>query len=234
MNIHPQRERRGEKGGRAIRAIALSACLTPLGGLPACGLGGPKNFENENDRLRAEVLEMQRQVRQLEEQLTLRAGELRALRQQAEEGTRPIEDATPPALAAIRLDRYTGTVDTDRDGTDDTLRVYVRPVDGNGRFLVVAGRVSVQLIAAREGRPARTVAEKTFTPAEFDAAYRSGFAGTHYTLELPLPSPLPEDAAGPATVYVTFTEATTGASFTEQRAATIERGTSGQPEAAAG
>lgn len=192
-----------------------------LAALAASGCG-PRNFENDNDRLRAEVLDLQRQVEQLQEKSALRTAELQALRQRAEGDAQPLEGVTPPSLAAVKLDRYTGVVDVDNDGSDDTVRVYVKPVDGEGRFLVSVGRATVQVVAIREGQPPRTIVERTFTPAEFDAAYRSSFTGTHYTLELQLPSPLPDDAVGPATIQLTFTDPA-GATFTEQAATTIER-----------
>ena len=200
--------------------IGVYLCLS-VAVLPGC-IGGPKNFENENDRLRRENLDLRRQVTRLEESLQLRESELTAQRQRASDGVQPVEGATPPQLAAIRLDRYTAAVDTDGDGADDTVRAYVRPVDGRGRLLVVAARATVQVVAVREGQPPRTIAERSFSPDEWDAAYRSGFAGTHYTLELPLPTPLPDGAIGPATIHVTVTDAATGTQHTEQRATTVE------------
>lgn len=208
--------------GSAAHAATHLVLLASLSVLPSCSLGGPKNFENENDRLRAENLTLQRQVEELREKAALRAGELEALQQQGGAAA-PIDGASPPTVAGIKLDRYTSAVDTDNDGADDAVRIYLRPVDRDGRLLVSAARVTVQVVSIREGRPPSTVAERTFTPPEFDAAYRSGFAGTHYTLELQLPSPLPDEAVGPGTIQVTFTDAATGATFTEQRATTIER-----------
>lgn len=226
-------EQSGKAADRQVPLGSAALLLCCFAALPSC-LGGPRNFENENDALRSERLELQRKIADLEDQLDLRESELRALRDRHDQGAAaaPVEGATPPTIAAVRLDRYTGAVDTDRDGSDDLVRVYAQMVDARGRQLPVAGRATVQVVAIREGQPPRVVAERTYAPGEFDASYRSGFTGTHYTLELPLPSPLPDDLLGAATVQLTFTDAS-GARFEQQRAITLERVASAAPESAA-
>lgn len=198
--------------------IRVYLCLS-VAFLPACG---PKNFENDNDLLRAERLELQREVARLQEQVELREAQLAAAHQQLDGDTHPVEGARPPQLAKLKLDRYTSAVDTDRDGRDDLVRVYLRTLDGRGRFLPVAGRATLQVVNIREGEEPLVLAERTYPPGEFEETYRSTVTGTHYTLEVPLPDNLPDDIED-AAAKVTFTEGVTGAEFTEQTAVLLNR-----------
>lgn len=188
-------------------------------GLPACG---PRNFENVNDALRAERLELRREIERLKEQIELREDQLAAARQQLDEPTYPVEGARPPRLATLGFGRYTSAVDTDGDGRDDLVRVYLKTLDDRGRFLPVAGRATLQVVNIRAGEEPLVLAERTYEPAEFDEAYRSGFTGTHYTLEAPLPPDLPGDIED-AVAKVTLIEGVTGARFTEQTAISLRR-----------
>lgn len=198
--------------GRAVIGLLPAAMLL---GLAGCQVG-PRNFENENDRLRAENLQLQRQVRELQQQLDLRLGELEALRQQeAAAATQPMPGAEPPVLSKIALGRYSGAVDTDNDGRDDLIRLYLQAQDQRGRSLPVAGKVLVQAVAIPDQEPPEVIAQRLYEPAELDAAWRSGFTGQHYTLELPLPDALPEGVSG-LTVKITFTQANTGRMLTIQ------------------
>ena len=194
---------------RTLPAAAVAALLV----LSGCAGGG---FENENDRLRAVNLQLQRELERVNAQLDLRTREVQVARQQLSGGVQPVEGARPPQLATIAFDRYSGAVDTDGDSVDDIVRVYIQPLDGQGRFLPVSGKATARLVAIPESSPPTVLAERTFGPSEWDAAYRSTFMGTHYTLELDLPQPLPDDLAE-ATLHVTLTEGETGVAFTQQQ-----------------
>ncbi|MEO0587368.1 MAG: hypothetical protein AAF078_06995, partial [Planctomycetota bacterium] len=62
-----------------------------------------------------------------------------------------------------------------------------------------------------------TLARIDLAPADWHAAYRTGFTGTHYTLEAPL-DPAAVVAAESAVVRVAFTQAQTGVRVTAQAA----------------
>ena len=174
---------------------------------------------NENDRLRAENLELHRAMDDLQQQVILRENELTAIQGQSDGNAHPIEGAQPPRLAGIRLDELTGVLDNDADGVGDELRVYLKPVDQDGRMMTVAGRVTLRLISIRdEGEPVTLIA-KTFEPDQLHAAYRNGFTGTHYTLGGELPEDVPEQAV----VHVAFTEAGTGRQYTTQQVIRLKR-----------
>lgn len=183
---------------------AVSLLLAVVFALPGCG--GPKNFLNDNDTLRRENLALQREVEKLNEQLRLRIAEVTALRDEARrvngtnaqpgaDGAASPEGSDPPVLAGVQIDRYSGPVDTDGDGIDDVVRIYVYPVDQKGRMLPVAGTLTVRLVSIpAEGAPA-VIAETTLPPDAFDAAYRTGFTGPFYRTELVLPDDCPDTLA---------------------------------------
>ena len=177
-------------------AMALAAC------------GNPARVARENDRLRRSNMELHRRVTELEKERQLRLAQINALQQRLDVPP-SIADAQLPQLVAVRFGRLSGAIDGDRNNINDTLRIYLQTIDQHGRFMVVAGRAQLQAVAITPGSDPRTVAEHTFEPAELDKTYRSGLTGTHYTLELPLPDPLPPDLTE-LTAKVTFTDAATG------------------------
>lgn len=201
---------------RRLGGLRICAYLCSSVVLFSVGCAGGGDFENENDRLRAVNLELQRERDELETKLDLRMAELEAARQQLSADAPPVEGAQPPQLAKIAFDRYSGAVDTDGDGIDDRIRVYIRPLDGQGRFLPVSGKATVRLVTIPETDSPDVLAERTFEPGEWDDAYRSGFMGTHYTLELELPQP-PLEGLTQATLHVTLTQGSTGVKLTQQQ-----------------
>lgn len=197
--------------------VAMGAAMLCAGVLAGCQIG-PRNFLNENDRLREENLKLSREVEKLQAQLELRVGEIATLRQQSQAATTQpaLEGAQPPVLAKLVIGRLSGPVDTDGDGRNDLIRVYLSPLDQQGRLLPTAGAAQLQAVAIpAEGEPF-VVADRQYDAKAFDAAWRSNFTGSHYTLELPLPSQPPQGVSE-LTVKVTLTEATTGATLSVQR-----------------
>ncbi len=201
----------------AVRWALLLAVVSLPMVLVGCHVG-PRNFENENDRLRAEVQKLQQEKAELQQKLDLRLGELETLRHQQASGsaTQPMPGAEPPTLAKLQFGRYSGGVDNDDNGVDDLIRVYLRPLDQQGRLLPVAGRATVQVVAIPDEGEPHMLAERTYSAKQFNDAWRSGFTGQHYTLEVKLPSNLPENLEQ-VTVKVSFTQAQTGAHLSEQK-----------------
>ena len=182
--------------------VCMSVVLLSLSGC------GPKNFVNENDRLREENLKLKHQIDELNGQVELRLGEIEGLREKSA-GERAIKDADPPVLAKLAFDRYSGALDSDGDGKDDLVRMYLTPLDHQGRLLPVAGRLKLQAVAIQDNAPPALLAERTYEPREFDKAYRANITGYHYTLEMELPASL-DPAITSVTVRATLTEAVTG------------------------
>ncbi|MEZ6193013.1 MAG: hypothetical protein R3C45_17210 [Phycisphaerales bacterium] len=208
MDMTPFRIRKAVRC--SAHPVILSTLLCSL--LSGCG---PKNFVNENDKLREQNLKLTQQVDELNKQMELRLGEIETLRAQSA-GERAIKEADPPVLAKIEFARYSSAVDTNADGKDDLIRVYLTPLDHKGRMLPVSGRLKIQAVTLQDDAPPALLAARTYEPDEFDAAYRANFTGYHYTIELPLPESL-DPATTSATVKITFTEAVTGAEHSEEK-----------------
>lgn len=183
----------------------------------------PRNFLYETDQLRKDNLDLQRQIEGLENAIALRLEEIHRLEQQVSGSRQRIEGARIPQVTALRFDRYTGAIDANDDGMDDTVRVYLKTLDQQGHFIPVAGRAVVQAVLIQPGRVATVLNETTYEPQAFSAAYRCGLTGTHYTLELDLPSP-PTAEAGQITLKLTFTDAATGVQLSHEMSLQINQG----------
>ena len=180
--------------GRAVapscpRAFVPSCLLLLL--LPACS---PRNFENDNDRLRAENLELQQSVQTLKGRVETLEAALEASKQ-TEPGARPLPQGLhAPRAVQLELHRWTTAADLDRDRTLDGVRIYAIPTDVQGRAVQVMGEAKVSLVALPEGRDPIVVQTTTLTPQQVNEAFRGGgVTGPHYTFEVPLETPLPEN-----------------------------------------
>jgi len=188
--------------GATVRVLCLLSVVLSLAGC------GPKNFINDNDKLREKNLRLEQKVAELEEQIELHQGEIDSLRAKSA-GERAIKEADPPVLAKLEFSDYSGAVDNDQDGKDDLLRMYLTPLDHQGRLLPVAGRLKIQAVAIQDEAPPALLASRTYEPDDFDDAYRANLTGYHYTIELDLPDSI-DPAITSVTVKATLTEAVTG------------------------
>lgn len=200
---------------RWVGALAASALL--LVHVVGCGA----RVAEENSRLRRQVLELEDRVESLEQQVAAKDAQLRAFEEKLEQPKPAVAGVRPsdlPMLAAIDFARYSGAYDTTGDGADDTVRIYLLTEDQRGRFLPIAGKATISVVWIPPDAEPVTLASRPFDPAALRDAYVAGLTGTHYTLELKLPSPLPaaiEDRVE-ATTKVTVTDAATGVTLTKQ------------------
>lgn len=200
-----------------IALLFSLAMLMMLGGCSASGrIGGSTSEDEVIEELRKENAQLEAEVTSLQEKIDLRLAEIEALK--AKDGrtaASPQGDADLPRLAVIRFDRYSGAIDTNDDGVDDTLRMWVLTFDQHERFLPTTGKAVLQAVAIRAEQDAKVVADNTWDAATFDKTYRSGFMGTHYRLDLPLPADL-DPSLDALTVKLTFTDAATGVTLTRE------------------
>lgn len=120
-----------------------------------------------------------------------------------------LAEATP-ALAAVAVSGLSAA--TLVDGNNANLSLVIVPTDGLGRFLQVAGTLKVSVAAIVAGEPPQPAATRTLGPRAMRDAYRSGFMGTHYTVEMPVSWSGPKEASA-LSVSVEFTDGATGRSF---------------------
>lgn len=201
--------------GSVLMRTGLAGCFL-LCFLCGCR-AGPKNFENENDRLRAQVMD-------LKEQLVTETDKAEGYARLIESHQQATHQDLPkgvivPACSAIALDGYTDGVDSDGDGQTDLVRLYLLPQDPDGRFIQVVASVAASVVAITPGQEATTVATFQMNPSDFHKAYRSGLTGTHYTLEIPLGASkrsLPEGIEA-LTLRVKLTDLATGLTHETQK-----------------
>ncbi len=211
--ILPHRTSRRTLGAAPWRIVFLALLSTCL---PGCGSSA--RISEENTRLRRENYDLAQKVAQLEENAKLRDAQFAALEQKL--NAHPVEGVRVsdlPVVSKIDFGTHSGIFDSNGDGTLDTARVYLHTLDQRGRFLPAAGKAVMQVVLIDASAGAKEIARAAFDPKAFDAAYVSGFTGTHFTLEAAISPALPKQTKD-ATIKVTFTDAATGASFTQQTA----------------
>jgi len=182
----------GQKIGGAGVAWRGSLLALALLLLAPWGCGGQRNFSTGADELRRRNHELFEQVRGLERDIEQYIEEVQMLQRRMEDKRGGIEGADPPQLSQVRFGRYSGALDINGDGDDDLIRLYVLTLDQHGRFLPVAAIATVRAVRNEIDQDPQVVVERQYGPEEFDKRYRSGFTGTHYTLDIKLPSPVPE------------------------------------------
>lgn len=212
---------------RIARKFRVWCAMGAVCASAACS-SGPKNFENENDLLRRRVLDMERQIADL----TALNEEL-AVKVRAAAARSPSDGVVAEALEAlprcvkIEIGALSGLVDTDGVAGFDAVDVYVRPLDGRGRFTQVSGWLAVNaslLPIGTSGAPTaegpRLIASARFSPIELREAYRSSFTGTHYSVRIPLEAPN-QRLAGALSITVTLEDGVSGEVRTATQASEV-------------
>ena len=207
--------------GRSVRSAGIRVWLVCVA-MTGCQIG-TRDYTNENDKLRGENLQLRAKVTELENALRQRQSQLKALEtrignQGAVSGVAPSD---LPHVVEIRFGRLSGAVDTDSDGRDDIIRVYAKTKDHLGRFLPAIGPAVIQAVVILPDRQPEVLAQRALTPKEFEASYRTGLTGSHFTIELTLPDQWPGEVEQ-VTVKLTFTDAATGASHRHEQAIAIQ------------
>lgn len=221
----PRATQRTAAGGvttSGVAAVTLAtAALAGMAGMVGCGsprLGGTQPADVVINELRDENVKLKAEVAKLEQAVAHRLAEIDTLereRQASREGVGGVPGATALRMVKLSLDRFTGLVDTDGDGAVDVARVYVQPRDQHGRFLPVSATASVQAVALRADKDPVVLGRATYDLAAWDESYRSGFTGSHYTLELKLDSPVPDEAKE-VTLQVVVKDGVSGVEQTAQ------------------
>ena len=200
--------------------------------LPGCvpqRLGGEQSADEVIHELRRENLELSRSVAQLEQRIERRLAQIDQMQQSGSSegvGVDGVVSADLPRFVTLDLGRYSGPVDTDDDGREETIRLYLKPLDQQGRFLPVAGRLEVVAVRIDVSGSSSIVARAALSPAQLDAAYRSTFMGTHYRVDLPLPADL-SPGAHELTIKIVITDAATGAAVSRQAPMVVRVGAGG-------
>ncbi len=209
---------------RRLPGLLILACL-----LPSCvpeRVGGDRSPDEVIHELRREKASLTDAVGDLERRIESWLAQIAELEGRLADGAVAVEGVTPgdlPRLVQLRFGRYSAAVDSDDDGRDDQIRLFVLTLDQKERFIPVAGRADIQAVEILTDVVPFVVASRALTPDELDRAYRSSFMGTHYRLDLPLPADL-ATAARSVTVKVSFTDGATGSTVSHEQPMVINEG----------
>ncbi len=195
-----------------LTAATLVAALT-------AGCGSFKRVSEENDRLRARLMELEDENRALAGRAAELDGQLQRLTRDLPI-PQEVRDATPH-VTDISIASVSHATDTDGDGRSDTLIIYVEPTDGRGRFVQMVGELSVHAAMLPADGDAITLGRVRLGPLELRDAYRSTFLGTHYTVDVPITIALGATQTQ-CTVKVVFVDGHNGRTVTDQLAVDLE------------
>ncbi len=209
---------------RTMVCFALVACMGLHAGCRT------RQFETEGDALRAQVLDLQDQVRDLERRERELLAELRRARAWAERREELADEdvrAFVPHVVDIQIGRLSHVRDRQGDGFGDTLVLYVQPIDSRGRFTQMVGNVIVNLAVVPDEVDPIPLGRLRFGPGDVRDAFRSGITGTHYSFEVPLDIPAKVDLDWLLTQQVvaraTFVDGQTGDRHTTERVIAMQR-----------
>ena len=187
--------------------------LLATGLLTACV--GQSEIQQENDRLRERVLELETELQHETRQNAVLRARLQRTDANAPADVQEVE-ANTPYVAEITIGRLSHARDTDQDGELDELLVYVEPIDGWGRVTQLVGSLSVHAAVLPALADAQTIGRVQLDPASLRRAYRSSFTGTHYTVTVPI-SAAEGFQAKECIVHAEFVDGHTGVRYVAQR-----------------
>lgn len=199
---------RGSRTPTHLRICATSLLLF----LAGCGIGTERKTPEE---LRAEKLQQEKaslkgdveQHRVQIEQLRAQIRELSALKDKPN---------NPYELTSLRIAKISNFFDKDRDGIQETLVVYVQPIDAEGDVVKAAGTVSVQLWNLNNPNGQAMLGQWKVEPAELRKLWFNSLAITSYRLTFDRPETVGVFSE-PLTLRVTFTDYLTGETFLAQQ-----------------
>ena len=216
-----------------INLKALIVLAGPLAVVVLSSVGcGPRDFRNENDRLRAEVMQLEQSNERLEQRLRELEAELRRV---AGSELDPEVREQIPHVVRIEVERYSHLRDRSGDGRPDELVLHVTSRDGRDRFVNLLGALHVRGVRIADEESAPIVVRRAFDAGAVRDAYRSGFMGRHYGFRIPLDGPEGQGEAaedrsfGPdeaLAVRVTFEDAMTGRTIADERVVRLRIGRS--------
>ena len=120
-------------------------------------------------------------------------------------------------IQKIKITRYTGFYDKDKDGKKEKLIVYIQPIDEQGDIVKATGSVDVQLWDLNKQDGEALLGQWRVGPDELEKLWIATLITINYRLPFDA-GDIVDKAEGPLTVKVTFTDYLTGKVFNEQRA----------------
>ena len=184
-----------------------------------CIFAAAAGCENDNrSPLREKVKSLTKEKSVLSYELKTVEAEKAELQQQVQvlSGLEPAVKVTSLYnLVGLKIGRFTNVYDRDKDGSEETLLVYIQPIDEQGDIIKAAGTVDVELWdISRESSEAK-LGVWHITTDELKKLWLKTLLSVSYRLEFDV-SGMVGEFAEPLTVKVTFTDYLAGKVFKEQ------------------
>lgn len=176
-----------------------------------CGDGAKTSLFDQIKVLGEEKTDLQLKVERLEianKELTEQVETLTAI------GSKARIDALE-RIERIELRKLTGLYDKDKDGSEETLIVYIRTIDEAGDLVKAAGSVKVQLWDLDAPNNPH-LADWLVKPDELAKSWSPTMLTTYYRLKFDITGLL-DDSKKELTVKVEFTDYVTGKVHRDQR-----------------
>lgn len=187
--------------------------------LAGCKVGGP----SVADQYRIEARDLRKEL----EQTKADNAELQTkVAQLAAERSTPMSPeavAALPALAKLTIGDYSGLTKETISDNNRIVRIYVQPTDARARVIQITGTLDAKVTTA-DG--ATTLGTAHLTPTQLRDAYRAGFMGVYYTVDVPVDARAFAKDAG-LKLDVVFRDATTGVEHHAVATQTSKPGPSG-------
>ncbi|MBL7215755.1 MAG: hypothetical protein ISS71_08775 [Phycisphaerae bacterium] len=169
-----------------------------------------ERLKQENTGLSLQVQSLKQEITQLAEQVDMLAG--------FDETTR-LQDLD--TLQTIRLGRRTGLYDLDEDGMNETMVVYVEPLDTAQDYVKAIGIVEVELWNLDADTAEAKLADWTLVPEEIHPLWGGNIFAGYYRLPFTITNIL-NGQENELTVKATFTDFLSGKVLRDQTTITPE------------
>ena len=120
----------------------------------------------------------------------------------------------------IELGRYTGPIDTNNDGAQDAIKVYLRPLDRAGHTIKAAGDVKIRLFDLAADPKQNLIGEYSWTADKIADQWSSSFMTYHFSFVCAWKDGPP--AHDQVTVRVEFVDYLTGKHFSAQKVCKVK------------
>ena len=190
----------------------IVAALT-AGLLAGCSSGEKRPWNTLEACIQANT-ELSMQVQHLEAENTQLTGQVNTL--STLDAAARLESLD--TLEKIHIGKRTGFYDKDDNGTNETLVVYLEPLDTTQDYIKAVGRVDIELWDLNAADDRAKLAEWTLEPNELHKTWGGTIFAGYYRIKLPLE--IPPNQQKEYTLKVSFTDYLTGKVLTDQKVLT--------------
>jgi outer membrane murein-binding lipoprotein Lpp len=198
-----------------VSSILYSAFCISIFLTLAAGCASPDEKESisvQIEQLMQEKTELQKQIEQSEEDNKQLKQQIQVLSGLPEN----VKLENINLLKNIKIGRYTGFFDKDKDGKKEKLIVYIQPFDEQGDAIKAVGTVEVQLWDLNKTDQEALLGEWKVETSELKDLWFATMLSINYRLIFDV-ADIIKNLEEPSTVKITFTDYMTGKVFKEQK-----------------